>query len=169
MTKGLIALLGAVTLATPAGSQVLWQNVSSGMTIAQIKAAQPSAVASDKPERLASGAQCELRISDYDISAKTYRVCFYMLGGKLSQITMSANEPSQVAFRTITDLLRAKYGTELSPKPNPCTSGFMATCEVTWLLPTGVNVEVLFLQVGRTDPLLNVVYQTRMKSESNKL
>jgi hypothetical protein len=168
----IIATVLAALAATPAGAQVLWQNVQAGMTTAEIQRAQPRAVVvTGHKQTLKDGwATCELSLDTYEVQGNDFSVCFFMREGKLVQVMMKANEPSIVVFRSIGDLLRAKYGQELSPAADPCRRvGSMTLCELKWLLPSGVNVSSIYIDIGGRSPLLNVNYQTTMREESNKL
>jgi hypothetical protein len=149
-------------VASPAVGQTLWQNVDSGMTAAQVRQAQPTAATPAKVEKLASGATCNLAIDQLSIDGAPYNVCFYFLDERLVQIMMSASgSPSRGQYMGIVSLLRAKYGAELSSEKT------VLGHETDWLLPSNVNISVVyFSEVG---PLLNVVYQTRMADERDKL
>jgi hypothetical protein len=158
-----------VCFASPAAALPLWQNVDSDMTVAQIRAAQPEAEPDPAPGTLNNGARCELTIPSLAIGADTYKVCFYMLGGKLHQVTLTAKSPNRPRFESTVDLLRGKYGADIGAGQPLCRPGLMTICEAKWLLKTGVNVDAVFLQVGSNEPLVNINYQTRMAADASKL
>ncbi|HEV7693148.1 MAG TPA: hypothetical protein VGO52_20105 [Hyphomonadaceae bacterium] len=160
--KILSILLFATLLCAEASAQALWQNVSVGMTSAEVSAAQPSAKPATKPDSLASGATCDLQIASTPIDAADYRVCFFFKNEKLTQVTLGAlGTPSKGQFDGIVTLLRAKYGPELSQGPD--SLGYRAE----WKVSDAVNVSVIYIdKVGR---LMNIVYQTRLADERNKL
>lgn len=159
-----LVLSSAASYAAP-----LWQKAESGMTIAQIKAAYPSARVPDKIGTLGNGARCELAIEGYEVSADTYQVCFYFAGNSLKQVMLSADDPTESQFDATVDLLRSKYGPELGAGQPMCKSGILRMCEAKWSLKTGTNVSVLYMRVGNSEPVMNIAYQTRMASEASKL
>lgn len=158
------AAMAIVLASLPCGAsaQVLWQNVSVGMGKDEVARAQPSAVVDPKPDHLGDGASCDLKIPSLEIASNPYKVCFFFKGSKLVQVTLNAlGEPSEAQYRSITTLLRAKYGQELSSGTNAL--GF----EANWLAPDGVNISVIFF--NKYGALLNINYQVRIVSESGKL
>lgn len=159
----------AVIFAQPTIAAPLWQNVGSGMTAAEIRKAQPAAIDNPKPETLKNGAKCELVIQSLAIGTDNYEVCFFILGGKLHQVTLGAQNPNRPMFESTVDLLRSKYGPELGAGQPLCRSGMLTICEAKWMLKTGVNISALFMQVSNNDPLVNIVYQTRMAADASKL
>ena len=168
----IIAGAVAALAANSAAAQVLWQNIEAGMTAAEIRRAQPHAsVVTGAKETLRGGwASCELSVRSYEVQGHNFSVCFFMREGKLIQVMMRSGAPSIVAFRSLGDLLRAKYGQELSPAPDPCRRiGSMNMCELKWLLPSGVNVSAIYMDIGGRGPVFNINYRTAMREESSKL
>ena len=163
------ALLAFFCLASAASAAPLWQNVESGMSSAQIRAAQPTAEPDAEASALHSGARCELSIRSLEVASYRFKVCFYMQQGKLEQVTLQAADPSETMFSSTVDLLRAKYGPEIGAGGSLCKRGMLTTCEAKWLLKSGVNVDALFMSIQGTDPLVNINYQTRMASDASKL
>jgi hypothetical protein len=167
-----LLLFAVVAAAAPsANAQTLWQNVTVGMSGADIQRAQPSARPPRERSTLAHGsAVCELQIQDYEVASRTFDVCFYMTGGRLVQVMLTADDPSQALFSTLADLLRARYGRELSPNSQPCRVDRLSTsCRLDWLLDSGVNVSVVFMEIGGPPGILNINYQTRIRDESERL
>lgn len=157
-----LSCLAALAAATPAFSQTLWQNLNVGMSPQQIMAAKPEAVRQDNPDHLASGAECQLKIQHFELLADDYSVCFFILDGKLAQVTLHHNgKPSKSDFDNVATALSAKYGRPYSEKPNAL--GY----EADWVLDSGVNISMVLFD--KYTPLLNINYQTRIAGEASKL
>jgi len=171
MKYRILAFLGAALLCWNSGAMAstLWQNTESGMSPGQVKSAFPLAAPPMKPSTLKGGAVCELALENYEIGGDTYRVCFFFVDHKLTQVMLSANEPNQPMFRSVVDLLRSKYGSELGAGKELCRPGLLLVCGADWALKTGTNVGVTFMQVGGSAPIMNINYQTRMANEASKL
>lgn len=93
-----------------------------------------------------------------------------MLGGKLHEVMLTALHPSQPMFEATVDLLRGKYGSELAPGQPLCKMiGYMKNCEANWMLKSGVNISALMMQITTNEPIMNIVYQTRMAKDASKL
>lgn len=166
-----VAAFAALVVSSSAEAAPLWQNVESGMTAAQVRHAQPEAQPSSNPDPLGSGASCDLMIPSLSVGGGTFRVCFYMLHGRLDQVTLKALNPSHSMFESTVDLLRGKYGPELASGQPLCRwiGSAMEECSADWVLKSGTNVSALFMEIGGSDPLVNIVYQTRMAKDASKL
>jgi len=159
-----VSFLSATAFAAP-----LWQNVESGMTASQVRLAQPDAQIDANPTRLGGGATCDLSIPSLDVGGDAYKVCFFMLDGKLLEVMLTALEPTQPMFDSTIELLRGKYGTELAGGHPLCTMiGIMKNCEANWLLKSGVNISALLIKIDDMETM-NIVYQTRMAKDASKL
>lgn len=163
-----ITALIVFALSAPSVASNLWQKADSGMSVANVQSVFPEAVPSSTGS-LGNGAKCQLALSDYEIASSKYKVCFFFLSGKLMQVMLSADQPSRPQFDTVLNLLRSKYGPELQAGEGLCKSGMMVTCDADWSLKSGTNVSLLFLQVGRNTPLININYQTRAAADASKL
>ncbi|MEO7411610.1 MAG: hypothetical protein ABIU10_09915 [Sphingomicrobium sp.] len=166
-----IAILAAFLVgnSTPVTAAQLWQQADSGMTVQQVQSAFPAASVPQKKATLGNGASCELSIDVFVVASDAYNVCFYFRSAKLTQVTLGASDPNRPQFDTVVDLLRAKYGPELGAGTGLCKLGTLTICKADWVLKSGTNVSVIFMQVGRNSPLINVNYQTRIASEASKL
>ena len=164
-------ILSAILWMTPATAQVLWQNVSVGMSADQIRSAQPSVSAPTERSTLHNGAVCELELRGYQVQGDGFDVCFFLQDHRLIQVMMSSQRPSRSAFDSFAVLLRARYGTEVSPNVDPCriVSADFTSCGIDWLLPSGVNVSLSFLAVRGTEDLLKINYQVRLRREGDRL
>jgi hypothetical protein len=160
----------ALIVPSPLMAQALWQDARTGMTEAEIRKAFPTAETPAEIGTLADGAACKLQISNFAVDSTPFDVCFFMKSGQLSQVTLKSSSPSMASFRTMTALLRARYGAELSSENAECLPKRSLTlCKMEWLLDSGVNVNIVYLDVGGRNPLININYQTRVKAESSKL
>ena len=141
---------------------VLWGEAASGMTLVEIRAIYPHAESRTPTDRLADGAACELVIPHLEIAAHDFSVEFYFKDDKLGQVTIASNGGADVGtFRSIAVALRAKYGPELSYEEDDF--GFSTA---DWIAQNGVNVGVVcYPGIG----LLNIVFQTRLAADANKL
>jgi hypothetical protein len=164
-----LAGVAALVVSSIGAAAPLWQNVNSGMTPSQVKLAQPLAVTNLNPGHLASGATCDLTIQSLNVGTYDFSVCFYMMAGRLSQVTLKALSPNRPMFQSTVDLLRAKYGPELGAGNPLCREGMLTVCEAKWMLKSGVNVDALLMQVQGTDPIMNINYQTTMAMDTSKL
>lgn len=157
-------------LSAPVSAQILWQNVRVGMTLDQVRAAQPGATRPAEPETFDEGTACELQITGYAVQGDTYRVCFFLHENSLVQVMLTADRASRAQFDSTAVLLRGRYGAEMNPGPDPCHMiGDSATCTLDWLLPSGVNVSLLYMDIGGSHGLMNINYQVRIRRESNRL
>ena len=160
MLKSAIALL--FFAAAPATAQTLWQNVDTGMTESQVLAAQPTAMQNPEPTTLSGGAKCSLHIKSYALLNDPYEVCFFFLDKRLIQVTLGhRGELFKGDYEGLVDALASKYGEPLSNRKT--SLGFAAN----WSLNNGVNISVFYMD--KLLPLLNLVYQTRLASDAEKL
>jgi hypothetical protein len=159
----LIAISLLIAAPYPAWAQQLWQNVTFGMTEAEVQTVQPNAKRPSRPDTLKGGwATCSLKIPSMTVDIDEYSVCFYFHQGKLVQVTLTAlGEPHEHQFKRAITLLRARYGAEVSHERT--SLGW----DVDWITATGLNISVLF--INELMPLLNINYQARLKNEINKL
>jgi hypothetical protein len=154
-----------------AQGQVLWQNTTAGMSVDAVKAVHPNAVATDKPESLATGALALLRLGGIEIASEQFVANFYFLHGKLTQVTLSMAEKKSfsatlLTFESLTLALKARYGAELKRELD--AGGLLKRAEAEWLNGR-TNISVLAIAVGNNPALLNVNYQTRIAQDASKL
>ncbi|HYG29977.1 MAG TPA: hypothetical protein VD887_07165 [Allosphingosinicella sp.] len=169
--RRLIVLFLGLCIAAEASAQVLWQNVRYGMTPEEVQAAQPGARRPDRPPTLFRGAAvCELQIPGYEVDRLQFDVCFFIQNGRLIQVMMTATQPSEAAFRSMSELLQARYGAAMADAGEPCRRvGSLRICERDWLLENGTNVGILYIDVMGRAPVLNINYQVRLRDESRRL
>ncbi len=113
-----IGLLVANLLPAQAFAQNLWQNVNGGMSVAEVRAAQPAAVSVAKPEALVTGATDELQIPETQFHGLPFDARFFFLGGKLVQVNLTAKGRIQRAdYDRLVNTLKAQHGPETSSGP----------------------------------------------------
>jgi hypothetical protein len=158
-------------LNAPASAQSLWNGTNYGMSVDEVRATVPKAIAPDKPNRLADGAQELLRLTNVEIVGKTFDAQFFFRNGRLSQVTLSLEKghtfhQATLTLNALSDALRAKYGREISHE-NDRTAA-LNRITATWLSGK-TNINVLAIGVGDFDATLNVNYQMRIAREAEKL
>ena len=157
-----------------ADAQVLWQNVRFGMSPGEVRVAQPQAVAGSG-EKLGSGSTCELSVPSYEVGSAIFRLCFYFVAHKLTEVQLEPVTPSEALFNKMSELLRARYGASLKDTEPPCQQFMekqqliMTGCERGWLLPSGTDISVLYIATPRTPPVLNITYSIKTKTDSSRL
>lgn len=159
-----------VLMGLRAGAQSLWQQSEFGMTPAQVQKNFPNAQPPSSPSRLQGGATELLRISDTEIVGHHFKSSFYFKDSKLVQVTLSLTDNesangAKLVFDSLSDALKAKYGAEMSKNS---TGGIMTTISSTWLSGK-TNITLYYNVVGKTDPILNLIYQVRISSDAEKL
>jgi hypothetical protein len=167
------AWLAAAAFAIIAGgsqAQQLWQHTSVGMTVDQVKAGDPSAVAPDgAPSRLADGSLGLLQGPALDLVGKQFSVTYYFKGDRLTRVHLSHRGPptAQATARLFEDLrlaLESKYGAPVRLKRS---GELMSMYQATWLAgATTIDLTGIF---ASTDGLLVVSYSGRAASEAGKL
>ena len=155
------------TTVSAAVAQELWQGAEVGMTVEDIAALHPNAVVPPDPSRLGTGAIERLRIANFQVSGEIADVAFYFAGESLNQVTLSfdvkSHSDAKYAFDNIYRLLIVKYG-----DPSIKENGSVGR-KSEWYLSNGVNITLLSFESTITIPLLNLVYQSKLAKESDKL
>lgn len=167
----IVVLLVALLASNEARAQDLWQQSRHGMTAEQVREAFPDAVPAAITDRLRSGAVKLLEIRDYQIVGKSFDAGFFFLDGRLVQVTLKLKQAgpyrtAMVAFHSLADALRIRYGKEMSSKEEP--GGLMGTAEAKWLSGR-TNITLICMGVGNNEAVMNLVYQVRLSEEADKL
>jgi hypothetical protein len=151
-------------------AQTLWTKSEYGMTVEQVKAAFPEAVAPVTIDHLYGGAANLLVMPGIEIAGSTFKANFFFLSEKLIQVTLSLESPGQfgtvmVSFKSVEEVLRAKYGNEIQ---RDFSGGTYQHANETWLSgPT--NITLSASGVGLNPASLNIIYQVRVSKETEKL
>ena len=149
---------GLLSVASPGAAQTLWQNVSYGMSVDEVRRAQPGVEPYESSDALVTGALCQLRMIGHREGGADFNVCFYMLDGALQQVTLQAASPSLELFESFFALLRTRY--DQAPNNERCPSP--SYCSLTWdPRDSEVHVSMVFVQMPRVPVTLLVNYQKR--------
>lgn len=151
-------------------SQTLWTKGEYGMTVDQVRSAFPGTIDTPKPEHLRTGAVGLLTLPGIQISSQPFHANFYFVAGKLVQVTLSLeNEKvfgaTLVTFKDIEEILRAKYGPEITHEISP---GVVSMAKASWMSGS-VNIGLLAMAVANNPAIMNITYQVRVSQEANKL
>jgi hypothetical protein len=163
--KRLFFLLALTVAPSPAFGQVIWENVRAGMTVAQVRAVQPTARVPrvrGTVRELGGGppAVCELEIQGTVVAGQVFDTCFYMAGGRLVQVMSAARRPSRSLVEVLKAHFRSRYGMEVESRRDPCsTEDFLTMCEWNWRLRGGVEINLAFGEVADEGSELSVNYR----------
>ncbi|MEQ1800640.1 MAG: hypothetical protein ABL989_01890 [Gammaproteobacteria bacterium] len=184
MTAPIVAALcGAFLLLSQqlASAQELWRGAKYGMTPEQVHSLFPTVVTPSEPSVLggpndAPGTQLRgLReLEDIAIARHDFKAIFYFQDKRLQQVTLKAKDltdttEAMVLFDSVSNLLREKYGQELSKTFKPSSS--LSRAYGHWL-SGGTHISVLALSVGdgsEDATVFNINYQTRLTGEADNL
>lgn len=148
-------------LASPvAQAQALWGGSAVGMSVEQVRQRFPGAVAPDAPDVLYSGATEALRVPGLELAGQRFQASFFFLDGRLAQVTLGlidigSQDVAEQAFEAVSHVLREEHGAELTRER---TTGMVTKARSTWRSGQ-THIVLLYMVVGRADPLLNLVYQ----------
>ncbi len=135
-----IGLIAAAFLSAPAFAQTLWQNVSFGMSIEDVRAAQPDAILPTEPDEYANETRAELHIPDFTLEELQFDVGFLFRGGKLTSVSMAAEgKPAKIDYDRLVGMLRNQHGPETSG--GKTVLGY----ETKWDNANGVTVRIIYL------------------------
>ena len=157
MTMALVVALAGSPLAQ---AQALWRDSAVGMGVEQVRERFPDAVVPDAPDVLYSGAEERLRIPGVELAGHRFEASFFFIGGRLAQVTLglldAANgDVAKRAFDAVSQTLRKEHGVELTTES---TTGMVTKSRSAWRSGS-TDIVLLYMVVGRADPLLNLVYQ----------
>ena len=135
----------------------LWQNVRYGMSLAEVRTAQPETRPPAEDSSLGDGARAELELPDQEVAGARGSVLFYFRGEMLAQVALSfGSSASEKVAADLLAALTARYGSPLSRR-DVDPEDLLPKMEAEWLLPTGVSLSLLWLRAIA----LNVNYQFR--------
>lgn len=165
-----LALLLALVVSPQAHCQALWGKSAYGMTLSQVKEAYPEAVTADSPGTLHGGAKGTLTIQAYEVVNKKFNVIFYFKNDKLEQVVLACEKQStfhsaMLVFDAVSDVLKAKYGPEIS---KDVKRGTLNMANAVWLSGK-TNISLIAMSVGDADAMLNINYQVRISKDADKL
>jgi hypothetical protein len=158
---------------TPSGARAeegvrLWQDAIYGMTQQQVLSKFPNAKHSTNRSPMADGAVELMHIPAFEVVRRKFRVRFFFLERRLSQVTLSLESGQSLqpyegenVYGSLKEALSAKYGQPLTVDEDPTMPYRKST---TWF-NDGVNVTILYWAPST----INVVYQVRVAAEADKL
>jgi hypothetical protein len=172
MKNGILTLIAFVTLPIAASAQELWRKTTHGMSPNEVREILPETLIPTRPEKLVGGAIERLRIEQVVLVQSTFSAHFFFIGEKLEQVTLSLKTSGGdtfgtrlVTFDSLVDVLRAKYGAELSKKKKE--DGGFRRADAVWISGK-TNINLLLLDAYGSLSL-NLVYQVRLSREAEKI
>ena len=150
----------------------LWQGAQSGQSAEEILLAFENARPNPSPDTLNTGASCDLKIDQLQVARYSFAVCFFLLDGKLDQVTLSLDSDvvgkgGHAVFDRVLEALRSKYGEENDLEKKE--GSFLTTSDANWYLGD-LNINLLMLFVGDDgDVSVNINYQTRVSQGAANL
>ncbi len=163
-----LAFLAYTGVTRAAEAPELWHGCKVGMTVDEVLEAVPGS----KPHSPAPGESIingtELVEGPIQkIAGKSFLPEFYFDGSHLTQVTLGLrNKPNSYAayltFQEITDALQKKYGAELSLRKT--SLGW----DGEWTDGRS-NISLVLISISGGTPILNIVYQTRVSGDEDKL
>jgi hypothetical protein len=161
-------ILTASAMARAADSVKLWGASRSGMTVEQVLGAVPGTARHDpSPGESVGNATEQVRGPVQTIAGEKFIPHFYFERGALVQVTLGLEGISDayqafLTFQGVADALRAKYGKELSLRQS--SIGW----DGEWI-SSRTNISLALITIEGATPLLNIVYQTRVSGDEDKL
>lgn len=169
MTRIILLLLLLTSASVSTHAQSLWQKTAHGMSIEEVQAAVPSASRPTAPDRFPDGMVERLRLEEYSIANEPFRVGFIFKNDKLEQVMLTGKKERAfrlylIAFESLSEILRSKYGPEISKKR---TTDVLQLARSTW---KSERTNISLVLVGIDGPAsLTLTYQVRMAAEADKL
>lgn len=172
MRKLLIVVL--FVLATPgiAVAQALWGPTKVGMSPEEVVSAVKGAKRVAEGTHISKGGVELVRATNFKLVDANWTQRFYFRDGGLIQVTFSLDgefsfSAATSIFKSLVEVLRARYGPELAMEVNE--GGLLKTASADWI-DGRTNIGLLAMAVGSSeDAMLNLVYQNRIAAEADKL
>ena len=159
MNRLLVLLAVFVSLIVPAQAQELWPRTWAGMSVREVKAMFPDAMAPTSPAER----EVLLTIPTIDFADEAYRVAFFFRDEKLDKVVLNfigskSFDDLLSVYNSVVDILRAKYGREASHRSERSTS--IRNEEHTWLTEER-TVQVNMTSFLEADAVFAIRYQTK--------
>lgn len=150
-------------------AQELWRGTIYGMSAEEVLRKVPEAKFKSGGSFIDNGAQEILRMGNIEIVGEIFYAAFYFLNNRLDQVSLvlDKKQPINLAliiFDTLTDVLRSKYGKELSLKIEKDSSSAYAKWK-----SGKTNINLYVIGVGNNPASLSINYQVRLVKEADKL
>lgn len=164
-------LIVLMMISISAQAQPLWGLTASGMNPEKVIKNVKGARHIQDGSTLGTGAKELIRIDDFRVVNESFKVMFYFIKNKLTQVTLNLNDERSfsstlIVFDSLVDTLRSKYGTEISMYAD--SRSILKKAEANWVCGR-MNINLLVLTVGDSPATLNLNYQTRLSKEAEKL
>lgn len=149
-------------LAVTSHAQTLWQGTRAGMSLEEVKALFPSTTFEKEKNRLV--------LEKTEILERAFHVYFYFKGDKLNEVALGLKsaEPKLKApdlFKRFTEVLRSKYGSELSKSVTP---GSFIAMQSKWL-SEGTTIELELTNSINDTVRIGLSYKADIAKEADKL
>jgi hypothetical protein len=162
----LLALCLHTTL-TQVIAQTLWEGMTYGMSLNEVKTAVPNAVDVTSPSSLANGFTERLQVEDWLAAERRFKVGLFFRGDQLAQVMLRLKvterdtfEKCLSVFEALSTTCRDKYGEEVSKKKNDDGPGYRRY--FTEWSSGSTRISILLVDVkGRYS--INVNYQVSAK------
>lgn len=166
-----MVLLSVLMISISAQAQSLWRETASGMNPSQIIEIVKGTHLIRDGSTLGDGAKELIRLDDFNLVNESFKVRFYFIDEKLTQVTLNLNEERSfssalLVFDSLADALRSKYGKEISR--NIDSRSILKKAEANWVSGS-TNINLFVMTVGDSPAILNLNYQTRLSEEADKL
>lgn len=160
-------LIVILTMSISVQAQALWGETTVGMTPSEvIKMVKGSHLIQDG-STLETGAKELAQLDDLRVLKELYKVKFYFIDDKLTQVTLNLNKERSfslnlLVFQSLTDALSSKYGKAISRKIDSLTR--LKTADAQWV-SDGTNINLQVTAVGDVPTSLNLNYQLNLDPE----
>ena len=160
-------------ISVSAQAQTLWGSTSYGMSPAEVLKVVQGVHSVKNGSTLGTEQKAKelLRVDDYQVVNESFKIRFYFTKEKLVQVTLNLNkernfDQTLFVFERLSDVLRAKYGKEISRKVD--YSVFLNNAYANWVSDR-TNINLLVTTVGDNPATLNLNYQIRLMKDADKL
>lgn len=166
-----MALLSMLVISISAQAQSLWRETTAGMSPPQIIKIVNESHRIQDGSILRTGAKELVRLDDFREANESFNVRFYFTDENLTQVTLNLNDKrsfpsSLLVFEALADSLRLKYGKEFSNKLD--RQSVLKKAEANWVSGR-TNINLLLISVGDSPAILNLNYQTKVSTKTEKL
>lgn len=155
--------------------QPLWGETISGMTPEEVLNVVDEAhkIKNGNGVHYSNGSKELVRIDNYELVGKSFEVRFIFLNNKLTQVELVLEEEknfssSKLIFDELANVLRSKYGKEISKKTDTQSKLNIKQVEAVWM-NNQTNIRLYLDSYPGLPTLLKVIYQTMLYEEAGKL
>jgi len=168
--KSVLLAVLAVAVPTLSMAEPLWGNVEAGASLTDIKNSYPDGrvVEPTEGQKIKSGAMMRYRISSVPIVGESFRAEFYLLGGKLEQVTLALEATKnsyecQHTTEAVIEALIAKYGTPVKRDGSTTSTDYSWSIGKTTISLFGMNLPSI------NSCSLSIFYNQRIAASSDNL